>query len=89
VTDQSKYPIQYWSASKGAHHNIEDMHSSHLGNAYRKALVSSTDDEAIGGAPLGMAHYMAEELRSRGATVDGATVTWPTREGDPADERTS
>jgi hypothetical protein len=75
--------MKYVSKSKGTEVDLEDMNGAHLSNAYRARLAKPHGalDELLG--------YMAEELRSRGATVDGATVTWPTREGDPADERTS
>ena len=80
---ESKYPVQYWSESKQTYIRIEDMNSAHLANAYKKLLTPTPSPTMMKGCK----DAVAEELRSRGATVDGATVTWPS-EGDPADERT-
>lgn len=76
----SKYPAKYLSKSKGVEYALEEMHSSHLANAY-KSLARALDgldlEKPEDRERLALVGCMADELRSRGATVEDGAVTWP------------
>ena len=76
----SKYDVQYVSASKGGDPlNIEDMHSSHLSNAFKKTTTTLMDTTDWDAETLKLIEAMKKELESRGAMADVSTgvVTWP------------
>lgn len=58
----AKYPMRYFSVSKGAHVEIETMPSPHIANALRKLITSADCD-------LALADCMTQELRARGCTL--------------------
>ena len=78
----TKYPVKYQSTSKRVDIALEDMHSAHLTNAYKKLtaylVTHEIDvDQAEHRERATLADCMAAELSARGATVERENVIWP------------
>ena len=78
MSEPTKHPTLYYSKSREEYVTLESLHAAHLEKAYRK-LWREHPRKPHENEP--MMECMENELRARGATVDGAgNVTWPPKE---------
>lgn len=80
MSEPSKYPVTYFSASKGKDLAIETMPTPHIFNALRK--LDSQDVPAPAPIPALIAAFTAE-LTARGCVLDAETGRWSTPEVAP------